>query len=211
MLRDTRWMKLNATVDRASPSRKRHKMRQRYVTTSFPHKIPRCSRSAARVLNPDRSHNESTEPVDNSTASIEPQSSDLIDLVDLSACPPTLKDRVRLAPFVFFSPALSLSFAFARIIPFLLYHRLALLICPSPFLRGFKTRRCSTTKRVGTNSISRQKHRAGIANDTANGVSNIAKIMGGTIECSRYTPVKKNDAYVYTHKENYFIVIKKNT
>lgn len=43
-----------------------------------------------------------------------------------------------------FSLSLFMSFFLARIIPFLLYHRLAFLIWPSPFLRP----RCNATKRA---------------------------------------------------------------
>jgi len=144
----------------------------------FPKRILKCSRRAARVLNSNRSMNRRHQ------LTIQPRASnhsDLIDLVDLSACPPTLKDRVRLAPFVSLL-SLSFSFAFVRIIPFLLYHRLALLICPSSFLRSFKTRRCNATKRIGTNSISRQKHRTWHCQWHSNGVSNIVKMIRGTIQ-----------------------------
>lgn len=48
----------------------------------------------------------------------------------------------------------------ARIIPFLLYCRLALLICPSPFLRPRRDDVAPRNARhVGTDSVSRQKYR----------------------------------------------------
>jgi len=111
-----------------SSSRKRHKMRQRYVTSSFSHRISRCSCRVARVL-----VNESTEPVDNSTASIEPQSSVLIDHVYLSACPPTLKDR---SIHFLLSLSLFLLLAFAQESSSVFFITAShFLSAPSPFLQ----------------------------------------------------------------------------
>lgn len=126
------------------------------------------------------SFDESTKPVDNSTASIELRSSNLIELVDLSVCSPTFKDRVRLAQFVFFSLSLSLS-----LLSFFLSfsnanHPLSPLSPPrisylSISLSMAKTRRCNATKRALSERIVPWDRNIAPTNGAINGILNITK------------------------------------
>lgn len=192
-------VKFNATVNRISSSRKHHKMRQRYVTSPLPRKIPKCSRRA--VLNPDRSMNRRNQLTIQLRASNRGEAILSILSIFQLARPhsKTVFDLLRS-----FS-SLSLSLVLSRT-----NHPLSSLSSPCAsylpilFLRGRKGR-CSITKCVRTNSISRQKHRTGIASDTANRTPNIAKIIGSTIECSRY--IERINRCIYLHERIILLVL----
>lgn len=63
----------------------------------------------------------------------------------------------------------------------------------------------ATPRNASERIVSRDRNIGhGIANDTANGVSNIVKIIGGTIEWSEYI-FEKIDICVYSHEKIIFV------
>jgi len=132
-------------------------MRQHHELSSLQNFMS-CSR-ATRVLNPDRSMNRQNQ------LTIQPRASNrgraILSILSIfwlaRPHPKTMFDSLR--SFSSLSVSLSLSLSLSH---FCTNHPLSSLSPPrisylSISLSTVKTRRCNTTKRVGTNSISRQK------------------------------------------------------